>query len=153
MMEYEIADTTQAHVDELAKTMRVEDIAEVWAAAHYTPAEALAMSIRHSEEVYTGLVDNRVLCIFGMARRTWISELGIPWLLASDLLPDHARRFLKGSREAFEHMKRGVPAMRNHVDVRNAQSIRWLKWLGFKIENPVPFGPDQVLFHPFTWKQ
>jgi hypothetical protein len=41
------------------------------------------------------------------------------------------------------------PEMRNYVDARHARSIRWLKWLGFTIEEARPMGFAGLPFHPF----
>jgi hypothetical protein len=37
----------------------------------------------------------------------------------------------------------------NFVHTDNEKSIRWLRWIGFTIAAPVPFGIKQHLFHPF----
>ncbi len=39
--------------------------------------------------------------------------------------------------------------LRNHVDARNSQAIRWLGWLGFTLKPAVPYGVARLPFHPF----
>jgi hypothetical protein len=39
----------------------------------------------------------------------------------------------------------------NHVALDNVAAQRWLEWLGFELTDPIAFGPDRVLFRPFSW--
>ena len=41
------------------------------------------------------------------------------------------------------------PYMFNYVDVRHKEAIRWLKWLGFTLNEPTPYGPFGLPFHKF----
>ena len=76
----------------------------------------------------------------------------MPWLLGTDLVDRHAVPFLRNCRGALDEMQRGFLLLRNLIDSRNRLSIRWLIWLGFTLEPPVPHGPDRLPFHPF-WRQ
>jgi hypothetical protein len=41
------------------------------------------------------------------------------------------------------------PVLRNYVDQRNTVSIRWLRWLGFRMGEPAVMGAARVPFVPF----
>lgn len=149
----QIMRTTAAHVGELSATMRQADAREVWAAGRHTPEQAVKLSVLASRKAMSGLVDGKVACIFGIASPTLLSDVGQPWLLGSDLVEQHAKRFLRLSRGWFEQQKGQYFALANLVDARNDKAIRWLKWLGFSLDEPVLFGPDQLPFRPFHWRR
>ncbi len=153
MTKYEIVPTTAEHVLELELTMRNEDRAEIWASANYGARDALVASISLTDETYTGLVDGRVLCIFGVGKVTIMSNTGYPWLLSSIFVEKHMRPWARGSKIAMAYMTEhsGVDHLINYVDARYTVAVRWLAWLGFTIHEPEPFGIEQLPFHAFTW--
>ena len=147
---YEIVATTEEHVIELAQSMRFEDEAECWAAQHLEPYDAIKMSLMYTNYPKTGLVDGRVMAIWGVGKVTQLSEKGIPWMLTSKLVDEHSRTFLRLSRTLLNEIKQEADVFDNVVDARNTRSISWLKWLGFTIHDPTPYGPDNMPFHRFT---
>ncbi|KKL09591.1 hypothetical protein LCGC14_2564320 [marine sediment metagenome] len=149
LIKYEIVSTTEEHQEELINTMRQADIDECWAANHHTPETAIEESVYYTNRPRTGLVNNQVLNIFGVGKITHLSDIGIPWMLGSDLLPQHAKAFLRSSKNAIEDMKKEAILLHNYVDKRNRDAIKWLRWLGFIMEKPIIYGPDDMLFHPF----
>lgn len=152
MTTYEIVPATLTHAEELSRTMREADAREAWAAGRLSPAEAVLTSIDASRDARAGLANGRVACIFGVGEWSVLGLLGVPWLLTSDEMPKHARRFLRGSREYLDEIRQQYRVLRNHVDARNTEAVRWLGWLGFEIDSPESFGPDQLPFHCFHWE-
>lgn len=150
---YEIISATPEHAAELAPVMREPDVAELWAAAHQEPLDALRVSLEATRDPRAALADGVVMCIFGVGTTTLLAELGVPWMMGTDALEVHARAFLRGSREWIEEMKEEFPLMRNQVDARNVVAIRWLKWIGFDILPAAPYGLDQLPFHPFQMER
>jgi hypothetical protein len=149
-MKYEVVPATAAHAKELAASMRPADVRELWAAGRRTPFDGLLVSLMASRDTaMTGLADGWVVCMFGVAHGTYLCDYHIPWLLGAFDLPKHARAFLKMSRRYMVDARQEYPVLRNWVDARNVQSIRWLGWLGFDILPARPYGPDDLPFHPF----
>ncbi len=148
-MTYQVVPTELSHMEELSHTMRSADVRECWAANHYAPYDALKHSLYHTERPFTGLYDGSVICIYGVGKISYLSIEGIPWMLTSNLVDIHYREFLRQGPKLLENAKSEASILLNMVDSRNKRSIRWLKWLGFIIHDPVPFGPDDMLFHPF----
>ena len=153
MVHYEVIDTTQDHIEELAETMAEADIDEVWASSHRTPLEALLLSQTVTDDIQTGLADGEVVCIFGVSPLSILSGSGSPWMLSSDLLPKHSRVFARGNKIWMEMQKERWQSMTNHVDARNKRAIRWLKWMGFNFEEAKPHGAEKMPFHEFSWEQ
>lgn len=149
MASYQIVEATPEHALELAENMNPPDAAEVWAAMHSTPLEALLRSMRVSRDTTTGLVDGRVLAMFGVAPTTALSTVGSPWLLGSREVPQHRRAFMLASREYIRQITPMYAMLENYVDARYTASIRWIRWLGFTVDEAKPFGLDGALFHRF----
>jgi hypothetical protein len=59
----------------------------------------------------------------------------------------HPIAFLRESRRLADAFDREVV---NYVDARNVKAVKWFRWLGFAVSEPVPYGPAGVLFHRFT---
>lgn len=149
MATYEVIPATEDHALEMAPFMRQADADEVWAAAHFTPIEALLVSLETSLDAKAGLVDGRVLCMFGVGQMSLISDTGIPWMLGSEELPDYAIAFLRRNKEYVAEISTKYRLLLNYVDARNTMSIRWLDWLGFEVEDAAPFGVEDMPFHLF----
>lgn len=125
------------HVAPIAARMRPADRDEVFAASGKSPADALVYSLRKSSVAWTAMVDGRPELMFGVGDVNVLAGVGAPWLLGTDAVEQHYRVFLRGSRRWLEQLLLRYAVLRNFVDDRNATSIRWLRWLGFELSDPV----------------
>jgi len=150
MSHYEIIRATKEHALMLAGEMREADVDELWAGLRLKPLNAVLHSLEVTRNPRAGLADGKVMVMFGVAQHTHLTLTGYPWLLSSRGIHKHAKQFLKQTRFFLEEMKEEFDLLENFVDARNTQAIRWMKWMGFQIEDPVPWGVDQLPFHRFT---
>lgn len=153
MVYYELVQTTDEHIAELAETMSQADRDEIWASNHLTPMGALMLSKSTGAEMTTGLADGEVGCIQGVVSVSMLSGTGTPWMLGSDVVAKHARVFLRGSRVWLENEQERWQSLSNYVDVRHTRAVRWLKWLGFEFDEAAPHGMDGLPFHRFSWEK
>lgn len=149
MTEYSIVPATGEHSRLLAERIRPEDAAEAWAACHLRPLDALEQSRAASRDTWTGLADGKVLCMLGVVERGAYRQIGIPWMLGSHDLPEHPRVFLRASRNYVRAIRQEYKILENYVDSRHEKAVKWLRWLGFRIHAPEPYGPDGAPFHKF----
>ncbi len=149
-MTYYVAPTTAPHVAQLLSDVRKEDAAEAWGAAHWMPYDALRHCIESTEHVFSGMVDDIPLCIFGIAPRSLISTTGVPWMISSNALTKHSFAWARRNREVFAAFSAGWERLENHVDSRYQKAVRWAEWLGFEVEDARPYGLDGILFHKIT---
>ena len=126
-----------AHIRTIAKRMRQADRDEVLAASGRSPGQALVFSLRKSSVSWTALVDGRPEVMFGVGDLNILARVGAPWLLGTDAVEIHSVAFLRRSRGFTDQLLRRYSVLRNFVDDRNTVSIRWLRWLGFTLLDPI----------------
>lgn len=140
---------TEELIKVIAENMRDADAAEVWASHRHTPLQALMSGWESSHKAAIVSVNGRPCVMLGLVVRDVLTGTGVPWLLGTDYALKHAREFLKLSPPVIEEMLHMCPRLFNYVHADNIVSIRWLKWLGFKVDAPLPHGPKGELFHRF----
>ena len=132
----------------LSKRLRKQDEDEVMALVGLDNETALLASFCHSDRVFVGEVDGKIICMFGVSKDS--NGNGCPWLLGSDEVEKLPITFVRNSRKYIQQFINEYGYLENYVDIRNSLSIKWLKWLGFKIDEPQTLGVEQRLFSRFS---
>ena len=140
---------TYTMLESIAADMRDEDAAEVWASHHYTPLESLVKGMAVTDFSLVVMYDEVPLVVIGLVKRDLLSGTGLIWMLGSNAALKHKREFFTLTGPIMDEMLTICPRLCNMVHSKNTKSIQWLKWLGFNIEEPVPYGAEQEPFHPF----
>lgn len=146
----EIVDATNDHAVDMAVNMRKADVDEVWASAMISPLSALIHSLESDGKSWTALLDGKPIAMFGVGYGSDLGRTGFPWMLGTDEIANHPIHVLRNNRRYLPKMKEGRRVLVNFVDSRNTTAIRWLKWLGFKIEEAKPYGALNKPFHRFS---
>lgn len=152
-MAAEITPASLEDVPELAEAVREPDQREIWRSSAVSPEDALRRALRVSDMVWTGRYDGQMVCMFGVAPMSIITGTGSPWLLGTDLIVKYARPFLRANKPYVAEMLNKYPYLVNYADTENVVAVRWLEWLGFKMNTPEPFGPFGFLFHRFEMRK
>lgn len=145
----EIVDYLPEHGEYVAAHIREADAREIYYLACISPATAIRVTAAFALAAWTALVDGKPAVIFGINRQAMVSDVGVPWMLATPVMEKHRYRFLREAKHYFERMDRAFERMENHVWSGNLKSIWWLTWLGFTIEEPKPYGPFGAPFLRF----
>ena len=146
---YQIVTATPEHITMLAPIMRKSDVEEVWASDGLSPEDALRQSLAASSTAFSGFADGKIVLMYGVAPDD--AGDGIVWMLASDELEKHQTAFLRRSKAFVNCVCSCYSTLRNMVDARNETSIKWLRWLGFNIGEPEPWGPQDLPFR-LAWR-
>lgn len=134
------------HIPAIVARVRQADIDELWASSFSTVAEVLERGLVYSTAAWTVLYDDDPVAMAGVAPRSILGSVGIPWLVATDAVEQAPVPFLRASRGYVPRMLGLYHHLVNYVDNRNATAIRYLRWLGFEFAEPAPHG---VLCLPF----
>lgn len=138
------------HIKYLAARMREKDRREIWAVGHYTPEEALKLSLNASDSAYSFMKGKRVLAMFGVCSVSLMNSTGIVWFLSTDeTFRNHRRIMARDGRAWLRKFLKNYSVLTNYIDVRNRDSIRWLKWCGCGFSNPAPYGVEKLPFMKF----
>lgn len=148
---YEVRNSLPSDIIWLADNMRISDVEEIAAQSGCSPLEALMRCKVDSPYCKTATWHGVPVLIFGVAP----SEdpmVGIPWMLASDLLINKQCRFLlaRHSREWVADMQSLYPILANITDCRNKAHHQWLTWCGFTFIRQFNHGPVGAAFYEFV---
>ena len=140
--------TTRKHLEELAPKLRKEDKDEIEASTGSTDyLEMLLLSWELSSECLTVICDKEVVGVFGVRE---LKGHGIPWLLGSDNVAKDRKYFLRESRMIISRWLKTYSLLFNYVDCRNDTSIKWLKFLGFKMIRKLTLTDPTKPFYEFV---
>lgn len=148
-----VVDVEQWHIEYIAANMRTDDVNEIWAQSMAKPLYSLQYAVRVSKLSWTIMIDDEPVALFGVGAASMINSIGSPWLLGTDKILTIKKPFLKGCPLYLKKMLNSFDTLQNVIDVRNKVSIRWLKWLGFDILEPQPYGPFKMPFHVFKMQR
>jgi hypothetical protein len=148
----EFGPASPAQLDDLVAELRAADRAEL-EAAH--GSSDIATIVRESvastvEPLCATDEEGYVLAVFGVAPLgPLLTPVGAPWLLGTDRISRHGATLIRASRDYIAGMAQHFPVMVNFVDARNADSIKYLKAVGFTLDAAEPFGALGLPFHRF----
>lgn len=140
------------HIERMLPCIREADVRELWAGWRHTPEHALKFGLAHSSHVWTGMLDFEPICMVGIVPASMLCGTGTPWLIGTHGIERHQLAFLRRCKPHWRRMQGLYTQLANDVAADNEAAIRWLKWLGFSVHAPRPFGPDAALFSRFEWK-
>lgn len=141
-----------ADAEELFANLRAPDRTEIVASGGGDVYKLIAQSIRGSVVAWSGFVDGKLACTFGVGPLSILSGIGAPWMLGTDELDRHSRILIRLTPDYISAMLQVFPELENYVHADNKVSVRWLKRLGFHLHPAAPYGVQGKLFHKFTMR-
>lgn len=120
------------HVPVLADNMREADRKETGALGR-TPHQALSRSLAASLWALTAIVDETPEAMLGVAPLNMIEGVGVPWMLGSEKIYDHARDLVRHGPKIIAEMERTFPLLENYVSSDNDRAIRFLRHWNWEI--------------------
>jgi hypothetical protein len=150
MIDLQRIEATMAHAKELGPRLRQADKDEVQAACGLAAEDALILAVAHAKKAHAWLLDGELVAISGISGSLIDDGVGVIWMLASDGVERVPKLLLKGQRQYVRDLLQGHDMLLNFVDNRNIKAHRWLRWLGFQLGDPKPFGAAGLPFRLFT---
>ena len=150
MAEAEVLPVSVDDIAEILPFVRQADIDEISEALGVPMERALRDAITCSLNARKIVAGGKVVAVFGDAVYSVLGSVGVPWLISTVHVEQHARAFLKVCKPEVQGMLTRHRHLLNYVDARNTADIRWLKWLGFHFSPAAPYGARRFKFHKFT---
>ncbi len=107
-------------------------------------AEILQNCLMLSSSIWVGMLDGELVCVWGLAPPTIMSDQAYLWLYTTENLKSHEFLFVRHSQRAVEEMLESFPRIVGHTVAGAEKTIRWLRWLGAK------FSEAEGQLIPFT---
>lgn len=146
---------TPEHITQMLGRIRQADIDEFAAGHSLTPERAMDIGLKISSHCWAGIWHGRAIAIAGLYPTSFVGDHAHPWMVGTRDLerPEVRRDFLELSRSMVRYMVSIYPNLDNWVDARNRLAVRWLKWLGFTMHAPEPYGPQGLPFLYFEMRR
>lgn len=135
-----------------ALDIRQPDIDEMQALGFPDANVALVNCVRSSTYAWTGFINGEMAAIFGVSPASIMGGVGYPWLLGSGVIVRHPISFLRPCQPYINRMAGCYDVLHNYVDDRNRHAIKWLRWLGFEVGEPMAYGPLGMPFRHFEMR-
>lgn len=152
MTNHVVRKPTKEDVEYLIENIRTEDAAEIDALNGATIREVLENTEGLYDNSKTWEADGRVVCIFGVTPVNGPMKVGVVWLLATNDFHKYTKKFALNCQQVLKEMINEYGYLFNYIHSENEESIEWLKWLGFKVLDPIPLGHKGANFHKFELK-
>ena len=114
-----------------------------WGMVDEDKMKTIKDSLLVSTHLWIGLVDKDLICAFGVAQPSLISERAYFWVWATEKLRDHVFIFTRRSQMVVADLLNQFPTLFGFCDTSEPGAERWLRWLGAK------FGPSEGDMIPF----
>lgn len=98
-------------------------------------------------EGWVAEMHGKVFCIYGIT--PYEDRKGVPWFLATEEFDKYKNIVKNKCRKEFLRITKDYDYLFNYVYVNHEKSIRWIKWLGFTVHEPVVLGPYNAEFCKF----
>jgi hypothetical protein len=145
-----VVPATQEHVRRMAPNLRECDVEEIYLVSCSGPDVALELALHTSPRPYVGLHEGEPFCMFGAGAPDYLSVVGAPWMLATDTLDLYAYQLGKQCRKYVREMFEDFDYLENYVYAGNLKAVNWLRWIGFTLHPPQPYGCFKKPFYRFT---
>jgi len=145
-IEYSVEDAALSDLKYLAKNLREEDTAELYAASGKNNWTVLRYSLRASDIIKVGFANQVPFVVWGTVPAPTGAAI---WMVGTDGIITHSREFLRRSKGLRDDLHKKHPLLWNYADVRNTVHHRWLRWLDFSFIRKVPYGYEKRPFYEF----
>jgi hypothetical protein len=138
------------HLEQLAPRLRQLDYQELEAARGFDmqPLEVLLDAWRISAVTYAAELAGQAIACWGVHPVSVMGGIGVPWLLTSDEITRRPLAAATLARPALGVLLDVYPRLIQWVDARHEPALRFVRWLGFHVEDAQPYGPYGMPFHP-----
>lgn len=137
------------HIQPVSDRVRQKDADEIYAVGGWTVKESLEWGFDNSLYVSTILLDGEPIAILGVTPYMLLSEIGVPWMIASEKTKEIPVQFLRISMRFVRAVMMRFPRLVNYVDDRHSEAIRYLEAVGFTVHEPEPYGYLNLPFRRF----
>lgn len=154
---YSGRDAIEPEMGVLISVMRPQDRAEAEAFVGDTIHNAMLWLLDSQVDIHLAIASpsGEPLCLFGCQELSDDSprSIGSPWMVSFNAIERNRIEVVREAREQLLRWQANHDVLFNWVHAANKGAVEWLDHLGFTIEEPVPYGARDELFHHFHWEK
>lgn len=147
MTTYELRRATVGDVIDVCTRATNECVSSNMDLLHMEPLDAAARLAVASREPTTWVVNGEPICVFGVASYAALSTTGYPWIYWTASMSEHKAHFIRRCRQWTEYNLEEWERLEAFVDPNDQSAVKWMRFMGFTLDEPEPLGPDGELFH------
>lgn len=137
---YIFAKPTEADAMYVASNLKRDNQLEILAGIGDNALSDIVQSIKTSDDIGCLYINGLPAAIYGVKRRSVLSDEGLAWLLMTSEIDNHKVFVAKHCKKGLKQMLAKYQRVYNWVNVENEDIIRWLKWMGAKFHGPYKYG-------------
>src|SRR6266550_7373136 len=133
----QIVSATPAHVREILLDLRARE--EDTFGQCPNAEEIILDEIHKSTAAFSGFIDDKIACLWGIQGGTILSDMAELWLITTRLVEKQPFIFVRHSQIMTKNLLKDYSCIYGYVLESNEQSVKWLRWLGcqmVKSEDP-----------------
>lgn len=100
-------------------------------------SKTLDACLGFATHLWVGSINDHMVCAWGLVPPTLLADEAYLWLYSTPAIVDHKFLFVRYSQRVIEEMLKIYPNIVGVTEIGARDSIRWLKWLGAKFDNPL----------------
>ena len=131
---------SDADIKYLADNLRAIDRQEIFEVSGFDPVVSLAFARQHSRDFRIRFFDGKPAVAYGVSTFDPLAKEGCVWLLGTDAIDKHPLIFARYVKGVIDELRHGYSNVFNYCRHDNHKTLNLLYWLGFTIDDPVPFG-------------
>lgn len=152
-MEIEVVEATKELVEKMKGKIRKADHQESLASHGVDADQGIQIAMSTSKLTWIALLKGEPAMIFGVGKLSLFSSEATPWLMGTRLMGKLKIRMIKDFKPYIKKMFELADVLENYVDERNKVSQKWLRFMGFKMDEPKPYGFQKKPFRRFSMKK
>lgn len=123
---------SRVSIDPLGLEPSISQLISISRGSNLDPKEAgiLEFCQSLSSEVWTGYVEGKLICCWGLIPPTMLSNQAYLWMHSTPAIRDHQFLLVRHSQRIIEQMLQRYERIIGDCLVDAEDSMRWLKWLG-----------------------
>lgn len=99
-------------------------------------AEMMSLCQKLSGEIWSGCVDGKLICCWGLIPPSVFSNTAYLWMYNTEAIEEHQFVFIRRSQIEIERMLQHYDRIVGHCVLGNDKAMRWLRWLGAEFDAP-----------------
>lgn len=149
MVDLEFRYPTEQDILWITEHLTEADRVELFAGGHKSVEKVIRDAVRKSKACIVAVYEDKPLTIYGLYKSSVLGNGGIPWMLTTHQSKQYRREYMVYTRLVIDEMLEECDVLSNYVHAKNRISIKWLKALGFTIDEPEENPITKELFHRF----